>query len=47
MTSFDQLAARLRALPQRTADLLVVAVVALFTGPDAAANEPPYRALGA
>ncbi|MGW6737093.1 sensor histidine kinase [Streptomyces sp. NPDC055013] len=43
MTSFDQLASRLRALPQRAADLLVVAAVALFTGPDAAVNEPPHR----
>ncbi|WLW50199.1 sensor histidine kinase [Streptomyces sp. YU58] len=43
MTSLDRPAARLRALPPRAVDLLVVTVVAWFTGLDAAANDPQYR----
>ncbi len=43
MTTFDRLAARARALPPLAADLLVVAVVGLFTGSDLAVNDPGYR----
>ncbi|HET6859888.1 MAG TPA: histidine kinase [Streptomyces sp.] len=47
VTAFDRLTGRLlgrlRALPPRAADLLVVAVVGLFTASDAAVNEPGYR----
>ncbi|MGW1212473.1 sensor histidine kinase [Streptomyces sp. NPDC002499] len=43
MTTFDRVSARLRALPPGAVDLLVVAVVGMFTGSDAAVNEPPYR----
>ncbi|MEU3267275.1 sensor histidine kinase [Streptomyces cavourensis] len=43
MTTFDRLAARARALPPLAADLLVVAVVGLFTAPDLAVNDPGYR----
>lgn len=43
VTTFDRPADRLRALPPRAVDLLVVAVVAWFTGLDAAANDPQYR----
>ncbi|MGW4837270.1 ABC transporter permease [Streptomyces globisporus] len=42
MTS-DRLAARVRALPPIVADLLVVAVVGVFTTADAAVDEPGYR----
>ncbi|MDJ0460199.1 hypothetical protein [Streptomyces sp. H27-C3] len=35
-----RLSERLRALPPRAKDLLVVAVVGLFTASDAAVNEP-------
>ncbi|MFJ5266597.1 sensor histidine kinase [Streptomyces sp. NPDC088387] len=42
-TTFDRLPARLRALPPGAVDVLVVGVVGLFTGPDAAVNEPDYR----
>ncbi|GFN03953.1 hypothetical protein Smic_25090 [Streptomyces microflavus] len=41
--TFDRLAARVRALPPLVADLLVVAVVGLFTASDAAVNDPGYR----
>ncbi|GGY24538.1 sensor histidine kinase [Streptomyces anulatus] len=41
--TFDRLAARARALPPIVADLLVVAVVGVFTTADAAVNEPGYR----
>ncbi|XMN08960.1 sensor histidine kinase [Streptomyces griseobrunneus] len=43
MMTFDRLAARVRALPPLVADLLVVAVVGLFTASDAAVNDPGYR----
>ncbi|WP_234342986.1 sensor histidine kinase [Streptomyces fulvoviolaceus] len=55
MTTFDRLSdrpgkharqrltGRLRALPPRAVDALVVVVVGMFTGPDAAVNEPQYR----
>ncbi|MGW1716415.1 sensor histidine kinase [Streptomyces sp. NPDC002156] len=43
MTPFDRLAARLRNLSPRAVDLLVVAVVAWFTGLDAWSNAPEYR----
>ncbi|MGW3645436.1 sensor histidine kinase [Streptomyces sp. NPDC000878] len=43
MTSFDRLAARMRDLSPRSVDLLVVAVVAWFTGLDAWSNDPEYR----
>ncbi|MGW0762426.1 sensor histidine kinase, partial [Streptomyces sp. NPDC002814] len=43
MTTFDRLPARLRALPPVAVDVLVVGVVGMFTGPDAAVNEPEYR----
>ncbi|WP_432041796.1 sensor histidine kinase [Streptomyces cadmiisoli] len=43
MTFYDRQTARLRTLPPMATDLLVVAAVALFTGPDVAVNEPPYR----
>ncbi|WP_151480738.1 sensor histidine kinase [Streptomyces albicerus] len=41
--SFDRLSAWLRDLSPRSVDLLVVAVVAWFTGLDAASNQPEYR----
>lgn len=41
--TFDRLVARARALPPIVADLLVVAVVGVFTTADAAVNEPGYR----
>ncbi|MEV8017989.1 sensor histidine kinase [Streptomyces sp. NPDC086554] len=43
MTTFDRLAGRVRALPPLAADLLVAAAVGIFTGPDAAVNDPGYR----
>ncbi|MPY52761.1 sensor histidine kinase [Streptomyces acidicola] len=43
MRTFDRLPARLRALPPSAQDLLVVVVVGLFTGPEAAVNDPEYR----
>ncbi|WP_405907355.1 histidine kinase dimerization/phosphoacceptor domain-containing protein [Streptomyces sp. NBC_00828] len=43
MTTFDRVSARLRALPPGVRDVLVVVVVGMFTGPDAAVNEPGYR----
>ncbi|WP_308298753.1 sensor histidine kinase [Streptomyces sp. GESEQ-35] len=43
MTTFDRLPDRLRALPPGAMDVLVVGVVGMFTGPDAAVNEPPYQ----
>lgn len=43
VTTFDRLSARLRALPPGARDVLVVAVVGMFTGADAAVNEPDYR----
>ena len=43
VTSFDRLAARMRDLSPRSVDLLVVAVVAWFTGLDAWSNDPEYR----
>jgi signal transduction histidine kinase len=43
VTTFDRLPARLRALPPVAVDVLVVGVVGMFTGPDAAVNEPEYR----
>ncbi|WNF31209.1 histidine kinase [Streptomyces sp. C11-1] len=41
--TFDRLAARARALPPLAADLLVAAVVGVFTAADAAVNDPGYR----
>ncbi|WP_371749989.1 sensor histidine kinase [Streptomyces sp. NBC_01283] len=41
--TLDHLQARVRALPQRWADLLVVVVVGVFTGADLAVNAPGYR----
>ncbi|MEU9896586.1 sensor histidine kinase [Streptomyces phaeochromogenes] len=43
MTSFDGLVERARSLSPLTADLLVVAVVGLFTASDAASNDPDYQ----
>ncbi|MDG4856686.1 sensor histidine kinase [Streptomyces sp. T-3] len=43
MKTFDRWAAGLRTLPPLAVDLLVVAVVALFTASDAAVNDPGYR----
>ncbi|UIX28587.1 zinc-binding dehydrogenase [Streptomyces sp. GQFP] len=43
MTPIDRLAARLRNLSPRAVGLLVVAVVAWFTGLDAWSNDPEYR----
>jgi hypothetical protein len=43
VTSFDGLVERARSLSPLTADLLVVAVVGLFTASDAASNDPDYQ----
>ncbi|MHB9756968.1 sensor histidine kinase [Streptomyces sp. BYX5S] len=43
MTTFDQLSARVRVLPPRWPDLLVVAVVGGLTAADLAVSEPGYR----
>ncbi|MCX4903016.1 sensor histidine kinase [Streptomyces sp. NBC_00878] len=43
MTSIDGLMERARSLSPLTTDLLVVAVVGLFTASDAASNDPDYR----
>ncbi|MDQ0947494.1 signal transduction histidine kinase [Streptomyces phaeochromogenes] len=43
MTTFDGLVERARSLPPLTTDLLVVAMVGLFTAPDAASNDPDYQ----
>ncbi|MFE4582383.1 sensor histidine kinase [Streptomyces chartreusis] len=43
MTTLDRFTGRLRGLSPRSVDFLVVAVVAWFTGLDAASNDPDYR----
>ncbi|EPH43536.1 sensor histidine kinase [Streptomyces aurantiacus] len=43
MTTFAPHIARVRALPPLATDLLVVAVVGVFTTSDAAVNDPAYR----
>lgn len=43
VTTLDRLTGRLRGLSPRSVDFLVVAVVAWFTGLDAASNDPDYR----
>ncbi|QIB48076.1 sensor histidine kinase [Streptomyces aureoverticillatus] len=43
MTTFAPLIARVRALPPLATDLLVVAVVGVFTTSDVAVNDPAYR----
>ncbi|WP_260608910.1 hypothetical protein [Streptomyces sp. WAC 01325] len=43
MTTLDRLTGRLQGLSPRSVDFVVVAVVAWFTGLDAASNDPDYR----
>ncbi len=43
VTTLDRFTGRLRGLSPRSVDFLVVAVVAWFTGLDAASNDPDYR----
>lgn len=43
MTTVDRFTGRLQGLSPRSVDFVVVAVVAWFTGLDAASNDPDYR----